>query len=84
MWRLPAPELCYNADMIEMWRARALVVLISEKRCISSQPLELCYNVDMIEMWRARALVVLISEKRCVSSQLPELSYNEARGPIYC
>ena len=36
-------ELCYNADMMEMWQARALVALIS-KRCISSQPSELCYN----------------------------------------
>ena len=41
---LPAPELCYNADMIEMWRARALVALISEKRCVGSQPPELSYN----------------------------------------
>ena len=70
--------------MIEMWRARALVALISEKRCVGSHPPELCYNADMIEMWRARALVALISEKRCVGSQSPELSYNEARGLIYC
>ena len=41
-------ELCYNADMMEMWRARALVALISEKRCIGSQPPELYYNIGMI------------------------------------
>ena len=29
------PELCYNVDMMEVWRARALVALISKKRHLS-------------------------------------------------
>ena len=43
-WQRIPRKRCYNADMMEMWRARALVALISEKRCIGSQPPELSYN----------------------------------------